>query len=141
MLLFLTICFVSPSLSNFCQKILSFHFFEMGLTSLPPIWTMSLNILFFLEITPHYLFISKVKCVSGWGGWHKVIFVSNPAAFNANLRLCYFNTKSFCFKTIHPEIRGTHCNCFFPSKIMDTCFLSGGVLFNLLKIKSGCIPK
>ena len=24
----------------------------MGLTSLPPIWTMSLNILFFLEITP-----------------------------------------------------------------------------------------
>ena len=42
-LLFLTICFVTPSLSNFCQKIISFQFFGMGVTSLPPIWTMSLN--------------------------------------------------------------------------------------------------
>ena len=46
MLLFLKICFVTPSLSNFCQKIISLDFFEMGLTSLPPIWTMSVNILF-----------------------------------------------------------------------------------------------
>ena len=53
-LLFLTICFVTPSLSNFCQKIISFQFFEMGVTSLPPIWTMSLNILFvFLDVTPY----------------------------------------------------------------------------------------
>ena len=48
MLLFLTIFFVTPSLSNFCQKIISFQFFEMGLTSPPPIWTMSVYILFFL---------------------------------------------------------------------------------------------
>ena len=39
-LLPLTICLVTPSLSNFCQKIISFQFFEMGLTSLPPIWTI-----------------------------------------------------------------------------------------------------
>ena len=52
-LLFLTICFVTPSLSNFCQKIISSQFFEMGLTSLPPIWTMSLNILLlFFGSTP-----------------------------------------------------------------------------------------
>ena len=37
----------APALSRFAA------FFEMGLTSLPPIWTMSLNILLFsLEITP-----------------------------------------------------------------------------------------
>ena len=47
MLLFLTICCVTPSLSNFCQKIISLKFFDVGLTSLPPIWTMSTNILFF----------------------------------------------------------------------------------------------
>ena len=40
--------FLNRSLSNFCQKIISFKFFEMGLTSLPPIWAMSLNLLFFL---------------------------------------------------------------------------------------------
>ena len=50
---FLTICFVTPSLSNFCQKIISFQLFEMGLTSLPTIWTMSSNIFcFFLEYLP-----------------------------------------------------------------------------------------
>ena len=54
MVLFLTICFVTPSLPNFCQKIISFQFFEMGLTSPPPIWTMSVNILFvFLDVTPY----------------------------------------------------------------------------------------
>ena len=42
--------FCAPSLSNFCQKIISFDFFEMGLTSLPPIWMMSLNILFFFRV-------------------------------------------------------------------------------------------
>ena len=51
MLLFFTICFVTPSLFNFCQKIISFQFFDMGLTSLPPIWIMSTNILlFFLRL-------------------------------------------------------------------------------------------
>ena len=52
MLLFLTICFVTPSLSNFFQKKHFFNSFEKGLTSPPPIWTMSLNILFFLDVTP-----------------------------------------------------------------------------------------
>ena len=42
--------FCDPSLSNFCQKIIYFQFFEMRLTSLPPIWTMSLNILFFFRL-------------------------------------------------------------------------------------------
>ena len=39
-------CRSKDSLSNFCQKIISLQFFEMGLTSFPPIWTMSINILF-----------------------------------------------------------------------------------------------
>ena len=52
-LLVLTTCFMTPSLSNFCQKIISFQCFEMGLTSLPPIWTMSLSILLlFFGSTP-----------------------------------------------------------------------------------------
>ena len=43
---------MTPSLSNFCQKIISFKFFKRGLTSLPPIWTMSLNILFVFLTAP-----------------------------------------------------------------------------------------
>ena len=51
---FLTICFVTPSLPNFCQKFIYFQFFDMGLTSPPPIWAMSLNILFFFsDVTPY----------------------------------------------------------------------------------------
>ena len=46
MLLFLTICFVTPSLSNVCLKIISLRFFELGWTSLPPIWTMSFKYCF-----------------------------------------------------------------------------------------------
>ena len=70
MLLFLTICFVTPSLSNFCQKIISFQFFEMGLTSPPPIWTMSVNILFFFfDVTPNGVFMSKLAyLITLWVG-------------------------------------------------------------------------
>ena len=46
-------CCVTPSHSNFCQKINSLKIFYMGLTSLPPVWTMSTNILvFFFDVTP-----------------------------------------------------------------------------------------
>ena len=45
--------FVTPSLLSLCQKIIFFYFFfEIGLTSLPPFWTMSLNILFFFGGVP-----------------------------------------------------------------------------------------
>ena len=44
--------FVTPSLLSLCQKIIFFYFFEIGLTSLPPFWTMSLNILFFFWGVP-----------------------------------------------------------------------------------------
>ena len=73
-----------------CQKIISFNFYEMGLTSLPPIWTMSVNILlFFLDGTPYQF---RGRGVGGrwygqghsyldyaWGGggqnWAKVDYV------------------------------------------------------------------
>ena len=65
MLLVLTICFVTPSHFSFCQKIIFFYFFEIGLTSLPPFWTMSLNILFFLGGVPLTLhLILKISCIS-----------------------------------------------------------------------------
>ena len=47
-------CFVTPSFPNFCQKFISFHFFWHGVDlPPPPIWAMSLNILFFLDVTPY----------------------------------------------------------------------------------------
>ena len=54
--------FCDPSLSNFCQKIIYFQFFEMELTFLPPIWTMSLNILFVVFKLP----LTSFNFIKGW---------------------------------------------------------------------------
>ena len=60
--------FCDPSLFNFCQKSFLFIFLKWE-TSLPPIWTMSLNILFFY-VTPNNVFISKhtnnATCIFLW---------------------------------------------------------------------------
>ena len=45
----------------------------MGLTSLPPIWTMSLNILWFFWRLPLRLILSL--CVVEWVGWFVNLFL------------------------------------------------------------------
>ena len=45
--------FCDPLPLQLLSKIISLKFFDMGLTSLPPIWTMSTNILFFFDVTPN----------------------------------------------------------------------------------------
>ena len=99
-------CCVTPSLSNLCQKIISFNFFDMGLTSLPPVWTMSTNKLVFFYGTP-VINLLRVACfplVQTVGDQTKtfnrdITFRSKldklPSSYSFAI-YCFLNFVSFC---------------------------------------------
>ena len=106
MLLFLTICFVTPSLANFCQKIIFFllRFLETGLISLPPIWTMFLNILLFFRLPLRGNTIISIVCVAYLNKFENM---QTSVRIHELLRLCQ-GVKVPVYKLCH-EVGLGHC--------------------------------